>query len=120
MSLSGKKIFYIDECNFIENNTKQTPVSITKSKTLFLTEERIKEKSIQIINSNIQYSDSEISFKLADSIYQVKYLSLEYVIPVDQIRLILDNILIEDIPLIIKSYINNEMDVVSCIMELTN
>ncbi len=118
MSLSGKKIFYIDECNFIENNTKQTPVS--KSKTQFLTEEQIKQKSIRIINSNSEYSDSEISFKLGDSIYQVKYLGLEYVIPKDQIRLILDNTLIEDIPLIIKSYINNEMDVVSCIMELTN
>ncbi len=117
MSLSGKKIFYIDECNFIENNTKLTPIS--KSKTQFLTEEQ-KKKSIRIINSNTQYSHPEISFKLEDSIYQVKYLGLEYIIPVDQIRLILDNTLIEDIPSIIKSYINNEMDVVSCIMELTN
>jgi hypothetical protein len=72
----------------------------------------------EIINNNKEFEDETIKYILVDSMYQVTYNNLNYSINLIDIKLIMEQCFEFNVPHIIKTFIDNDSDIVLCITNL--
>lgn len=72
----------------------------------------------EIINLNKEFEDDTIKYILIDTIYHVTYNNYNYSINLIDIKLIMEQCFEFNIPHIIKTFIDNDSDIVLCITSL--